>query len=101
MESSAGGKALEKPTQAKLPPPPLTQLADHKRKSDQKGHEAVEGGKGPLSKEAKHSKVAKQPKVTQTLANKRGESSVATPTWTPAMILDGAPLPADASIRNF
>ena len=37
MESSAEGKAPEKPSQAKLPPPPPIQPADHKQKRDQRG----------------------------------------------------------------
>ena len=61
----------------------------------------VEEGKGPLSKEAKPPKGAKQPKVTLTLADKRGDSSAGALAWALVMILDGAPLPADVSIRNF
>ena len=57
--------------------------------------------KGPLSKEAEPPKGAKQPKVTQTLADRRGKSSEKALALAPIMILDGAPLPADASIRNF
>ena len=69
MESQAGGKALEKTTQAKLLPPSPTQpfwpdLTDHKRKKDQKGQEMVEGGKGSLSKEVEAQKGVKQAKVT-------------------------------------
>ena len=37
MKSSTEGKAPEKPSQAKLPPLPPIQLADHKRKRDQRG----------------------------------------------------------------
>ena len=77
MESSTRGKAPEKPSQAKLPPPAPIQLVDHKRKRDQRGQEVVEGGKGPQTKETVHPKGAKQPRVTQTQADKRGESSVA------------------------
>ena len=61
----------------------------------------VEEGKGPLSKEAEPPKGAKQPKVTLTLGDKRGDSSAGALAWASVMILDGAPLPADASIRNF
>ena len=35
------------------------------------------------------------------MADKRAEVQVGTPAWTPAMVLDGAPLPADALIRDF
>ena len=33
--------------------------------------------------------------------DRRGDSQVGTPAWTPALVLDGEPLPAIASIRNF
>ena len=57
MESSTRSKALEKTTQVQLLPPPPTQplqpdLTNHKRKRNQKSHEVVEGGNGPLLKEA-------------------------------------------------
>ena len=35
------------------------------------------------------------------MADKRGNSQVGTPAWTLAIVLDGAPLLANASIRNF
>ena len=58
MESQSGSKALEKTTQSKLPPllptqPLRSNLADHKKKRDQKSQEVVEGGKGPFPKKAK------------------------------------------------
>ena len=57
MEPQSGSKVLEKTTQAKLPTPPSAlppqpDLADHKRKMDQKGPEAVEGGTDPFPNEA-------------------------------------------------
>ena len=64
MESLIGGKAPEKPLQAKLPPPPLIQPADHKRKRDQRGQDVVEGWKDPQTKETVPPKEAKQPRVT-------------------------------------
>ena len=101
MESSIGGKAPKKPAQAKLPPPSPIQPAYHKRKRDQREQDVVEGGKDPQTKEIVPSKGPKQCKVTQTQADKRGKSLVTVPAWTPAMILDRAHLPANASIRNF
>ena len=74
---------------------------DHKRKNDQKGPKVMEGRKGPFPKEAKVQKGTKQTKVAQTLADKRTKSQIGVPAWTPALVLDRAPLPADASIRNF
>ena len=57
MESQSRCKALEKTTPVKLPPfppslPPWPDPMDNKRKRDQRGPEAMEGGKGPFSKEA-------------------------------------------------
>ena len=69
IESQSRSKASEKTTPAKLPPPlsslpPRLNLADHKRKRDQRGPKVVEGGgKGPLSKEAELQRGAKQAKV--------------------------------------
>ena len=61
----------------------------------------MERGKGPLPKEVELQRGAKQAKVAQTLANKRTKSQIGVPTWTPALVLDRAPLPTDASVRNF
>ena len=58
----------------------------------------MEGGKGPSSKEAKLKKGAKQAKVTQTLVDKRSDPQVGILAWTLALILDRAPLLADALI---
>jgi len=35
------------------------------------------------------------------MANKRGDSQVRVPAWTATLVLDGAPLPVNALIRNF
>ena len=35
------------------------------------------------------------------MADRKAETQVTVPAWTPAPVLDGAPLPADASIRKF
>lgn len=35
------------------------------------------------------------------MADKRGDTQVGVPAWTPALVLDGAALLTDASIRNF
>ena len=61
----------------------------------------MKGGKGPFPKEAELQRGGKQAKVAQTLADKRAESKIGVPAWMPALVLDRAPLPADASIRNF
>ena len=47
-----------------------------KRKRDQRSQEVVEGGKSPFPKEAKLQKGAKQAKVAQTLADKRGDIQI-------------------------
>ena len=51
-----------------------------------------------MAKETKPQRGAKQARVTQTLVDKRGNSQVGTLAWTPTIILDGAPLPFNASI---
>ena len=61
----------------------------------------MEGGKDPQTKEIVPPTGPKQPRVTQTQADKRGESLVTVLAWTPTMIPDGALLPANTSIRNF
>ena len=106
MESQVGDQAPKKNTLAKLPPlpsflPPRPDHVDYKRKRDQRGPEAVEGGKGPLPKEAGHQRGGKQAKGPQTLVDKRAKSQIGVPAWTLALVLDEAPLPIDASIRNF
>ena len=52
-------------------------------------------------KETKPYRGAKQVRVTKTLVDRRGDSQVGTLAWTPTIILDGASLPFNASIRNF
>ena len=58
---------------------------DHKRKMDQRGHDVMEGGKGPSFKKVELQKWSLG--------------------WDPCLgsclILDKAPLPANASIRDF
>ena len=68
---------------------------------DKKGHEIVEGGKGPLSKEDKPQKGAKQARVTQILVDKISNCQVGILAWTLVITLDGPPLPVDVSIRDF
>ena len=55
----------------------------------------------PLPKEAEHQRGGKQEKGDQTLANKKAESQIGVPAWMPTLVLDRAPLPADASIKRF
>ena len=57
----------------------------------------VERRKGRRPKEVKLQKGAKRVRVTQTLVDRRSDSQVEAP----ALILDGAPLSANASIKNF
>ena len=61
----------------------------------------VEGGKNHPSQEDKAQKRAKQAKVGQKGVDQRGDSQVAPLSWTPTPMLDGAHLPANASIRDF
>ena len=104
MESTLGGKEPEKNAQAKLRPPlptqpPRVDPVDHKRKRDQRNQDLGEGGKGPLPKDAEPQKGAKQTRMTQNLTDKRAETQVRVPVWAPPLVLDGAPLLSDASIR--
>ena len=39
--------------------------------------------------------------MTQTLMDRMGDSQVEALAWAPTLVLDGAPLLVDASIRNF
>jgi len=61
----------------------------------------VETGKGHPSQEDEPQKGAKQARVGQMAADKRHNSQVGPPAWNLALIIDGGPLPADASIREF
>ena len=60
------------------------------------------------SKEAKPQRGGKHTRVAQTrsfgkgaITDRRGDHQIEVPAWTPSIVLDGAPLPNDASIRDF
>ena len=61
----------------------------------------VEAGKTHPTQEDKAQRMAKQPKVGQRGAKKRSDPQVAPQAWLPAPMLDGVPLPASASIKDF
>ena len=61
----------------------------------------MERRKGRRLKEDEHQKRAKWVRVTHTLVDRRSDSQVEAPAWDPALILDGALLSANASIKNF
>ena len=61
----------------------------------------MERRKGLRLKEDELQKEAKWVRVTHTLVDRRSDSQVEAPAWDPALILDGALLSADASIKNF
>ena len=65
----------------------------------------MEGGPTCPSQEDEAQRGAKQARVGQNGADQRSDSQVAPPSWTPTLMLDGAldgaPLPANASIRDF
>ena len=61
----------------------------------------VEDGKKHPSQEDKAQKGSKQARVGQKGVDQRGDSQVAPLSWTPTLMLDGAHLPANASIRDF
>ena len=58
-------------------------------------------GKIHPSQEDEAQKAVKQAKVRQKCAKKRSDPQVAPLAWTPTLMLDRAPLPASASIRDF
>ena len=60
------------------------------------------------SKEAEVQGGGKQARVVQTrsssegaITDRRGDHQTEVPAWTPSIVLDGALLPSDASIRDF
>ena len=61
----------------------------------------VKVGKIHPSQEDEAQKAVKQAKVRQKCAKKRSDPQVAPLAWTPTLMLDRAPLPASASIRDF
>ena len=94
----------------KLPTPPPTQPlqsnpADHKRKMEQKGKEIVEIGRTHPSQKDEPHRGAKQAKGMQTRSSsegeRRGDHQAVILAWVPSLVLKGAPLPSDASIRDF
>ena len=58
-------------------------------------------GKTQPSHEDEAQRAAKQAKVGQKGVEKRSDPQVAPQAWLPASMLDGVPLPASASIRDF
>ena len=103
----------KKALQAKLPTLPPIQvsqpnLTDKKRKRDQKGNEVVEERGNLPSKETKPQKRGKHARVAQTrsssegaIIDKRGDHQTEVLAWTPSIVLDKAPPPSDASIKDF
>ena len=65
----------------------------------------IEVGKKQPPQETEPQRGAKQPRTMQMSFVAEGEGRVdhrtAAPVWAPCMELDGAPLPSDASIRDF
>ena len=110
LESHAGDATPEIPVVPRsltlVPPPPTqTELVDKKRKWDKKG------GKGSAKEreiqEETPPKQAKVAKVTRSQQRRGGETSKMVLEHRPhvynwnTLILDGAPFPADSSIRIF
>ena len=68
----------------------------------------MEEKRNPPPKEAKVQKGGKQAKVMQirssnevVIIDRRGDQQTKVPAWTPSLVLDGAPLPNDALIKDF
>ena len=101
LESQLGKAAQTKPS---TPPPALPlqlEPAGLKRKKESKGKEVVEVGKNHPSQEEEAQKATKQVKMGQKGAKRRSELEAAPLVWLPTPMLDGAPLLANASIRDF
>ncbi|KAK9995603.1 hypothetical protein SO802_020289 [Lithocarpus litseifolius] len=106
LESQLGGNAPGNGVLTRLPTPPPAlpfqlEPSDLKRKREPKGKEVVEVGKTHPSQTDEAQRVAKQAKVGQKDAEKRSDPQVEPAAWLPAPMLDGAPMPANASIRDF
>lgn len=59
-------------------------------------------------KESEQQRRGKQAKVVQTrfssegaVTKRRDDHQVEVPAWTPSLVLDGAPLPSDAFVKDF
>ena len=80
MESQARGNTPEEvqPKTFALPPAQTSQLdlADKKRKPDQKGKEVMDERRKSPSKEAEAQKGSKQPRVTQTRSSSEGAITI-------------------------
>ena len=113
MESWAGGNASEKANQSKPPALPSTQTfqlepADKKRKWDQKGKKVMDERRRSPSKEAEAERGGKQAKVIQmrsfsegAITERKTNQQAEVLVWTPVMVLDGAPFPSIATLRDF
>ena len=114
IESQPGRGAPGKSTQPKLPhPPPKSpqpslpsrpDLADLKRKREQKGKDVVETGRSRPDHEDEIQRAAKQQKTGQTSLKgvERGDNQpLESQAWLPTLMLNGEPLKEDASLRNF
>ena len=88
LKSQPEGNSPRKVAQTRLTTPPPTQPfrpepANLKRKREQKGKEVVEGGKAHPSQEGEAQRRAKQARIGQMGPNKRSDSQVEPPSWTP------------------
>ncbi|KAL0001352.1 hypothetical protein SO802_015133 [Lithocarpus litseifolius] len=105
-DASLGRDAPGKTTQKKPPNPspalPLqNEPTDLKRKRGPKGKEVVEVEKTHPSPEDEAQSVTKQAKVGQKEAERRIDPQVTPLAWLLTPMLNGDPLPSNASIRDF
>ena len=68
----------------------------------------MEEGRNLPSKEVEAQRGGKQARVMQTrsssegaITDRRGDQQAKIPAWAPPLVLDEAPLPSNASIRDF
>ena len=112
LESHARGMVHEVAIQTRPPTLPThssqPNLTNKKRKQDQNGKDIVEEGEIIPSKELEPQKRAKVVKVAQTMSSSKGviverghDRRLRVQTWNPPLMLDGAPLHLNSSIRDF
>ena len=104
IKSQPGRDALGKATHTKPPTPPPAlpfQMADPKRKREQKGKKVMGVGQTLPPCEEEIQRASKQAETGQRGAEKRSNLQVGPLAWFPTPMLNGEPLLANASIRDF
>ena len=104
IESQPGRDAPRKVTHTKPPTPPLalpSQMADLKRKREQKEKEVMGAGQTLPPREDEAQRASKQAKTGQKGVEKRSDPQIGPLAWLPALMLNRESLLANASIHDF